>query len=138
MIATTPVIAFWAIGDQSLPGDENDLDYLVRLSVSTTTIVTIGLASTLIFATGAAHLVVNRRPSPNPRATQLVALLMLVGLLLAFGCRILTAGVIGANIGGGLFVMFGLPLCAGLVSVGVVRCVRSARSPASKPTVRDP
>jgi hypothetical protein len=44
-----------------------------------------------------------------------VARLVVAGATVAVGYRMATAGVIGANIGFGFFLMLGVPLCLGLV-----------------------
>ena len=45
---------------------------------------------------------------------------MLDGVIVAFGLRIMTAGVDGANIGGGLFLLVGFPLCVAGVLISVL------------------
>ena len=47
--------------------------------------------------------------------------LAVVGFMFAFGFRIMTARVGGANIGGGLFLMFGLPVMGVLVLWALAR-----------------
>jgi hypothetical protein len=44
-----------------------------------------------------------------------LARLVAAGATIALGYRMVTAGVIGANIGFGIFLMLGIPFCLGLV-----------------------
>ena len=127
MVVTTPVIAFWVIGDQSLQGDKNDLDYIFRISIAPEALLIAGVLSSVAFVAAAMYLRVSRSPCGNSRVAQLVALLMLAGVLLAFGARIVTAGVTGANIGGVGLLIFGLPFWTALVVAAVVRYWRSGR-----------
>ena len=135
MVATTPLIAFWIIGDQSLPGNPNDLDYLFRIRIDSTIVLIAGVHSSLALVAAARHLAVNRSSSGGKRVAQFVALLMLAGVLLAFGLRIVTAGVIGANIGGALLIMVGLPFWAAAVVAAIVRFWRSGRTTRTTSTV---
>jgi hypothetical protein len=134
MVATTPLIAFWVIGDQSRQGGKNDLDYIYRISVAPTVVLITGVLSSLDFVAAARFLFANRPLSGDRRAAQLVALLMLAGVVLAFGARIVTAGVIGANIGGGFLVLVGLPMWTLAVAAAVIRYWWSGRSTATKLT----
>ena len=126
MVVTTPLIAFWLIGDRSAGEDPEANDYLIRVSIDHTAMLAVGLASTALFVVAARYLYVHRSSTPNSRAAQLVALLMIAGLLVAGGLRMMTAGVTGANIGGAAFLVLGLPLCAALVIFAIVRYRRSA------------
>ena len=47
------------------------------------------------------------------------ALLTVVGAILGLGYRVLTEGVVGANIGWGLFELVGVPVCVYLIVVVV-------------------
>ena len=134
MVAATPLVAFWLIGDQSRNGDKDDLDYLYRISMARSTVLIAGVVASLAFVAAARYLSLNRSPAGNSRVAQLVALLMLAGVLLAVGARIVTAGVIGANIGGGGVLLFGLPLWMALVAAAVIRFWRSGRSSSTTST----
>ena len=126
MVVTTPLIAFWLIGDRSADEDPEANDYLVRVAINHEAMLAVGLASTAVFVVAARYLYVHRGTPPNRRAGQLVALLMIAGLLVAGGLRVVTAGVTGANIGGAAFLVLGLPLCTALVIFAIVRYRRSA------------
>jgi hypothetical protein len=107
--------------------DQEDKDYLVRVSIDHTTMLAVGMTSTVIFVWAARYSYVHRGATPNSSVAQLIALLMLAGLLLAWGFRVVIAGVTGANIGGVFFLTMGLPLCAGLVVFAIVRYRRTGR-----------
>ncbi len=49
--------------------------------------------------------------------------LVVVGLMVGVGWRVLTAGVVGANIGAGMLIIFGTPVAAGLLLWAVGRGV---------------
>lgn len=49
--------------------------------------------------------------------------LVIVGLMAGVGWRILTAGVVGANIGAGMLIILGTPVAAGLLLWAVGRGV---------------
>ena len=63
MIAATPLIAFWIIGDQSVPGNPDDLDYLFRIRIASTAVLIAGVLSSLAFVAAAKYLAVNRSAS---------------------------------------------------------------------------
>ncbi len=71
--------------------DPKDNDYLVRVSIDHTTMLVLGVLSTVVFVVAARFLYTHRSATPNSRDAQLVALLMLAGLLLAGGLRMVTA-----------------------------------------------
>jgi hypothetical protein len=56
------------------------------------------------------------------------ALLLVAGMIMAYGYRVMTAGVIGANIGAGIIIMFGTPLVLGLLVSAAVLAKRSRSS----------
>lgn len=71
-------------------------------------------------------------PPPVPPAVEHVAgvaavlLLVVAGVLLGAIGRVASAATIGANIGGGIAIVFGLPLVGVLVLTAVVVLVRAA------------
>ncbi|MFH9014838.1 hypothetical protein ACH4C6_26095 [Streptomyces sp. NPDC017943] len=64
-----------------------------------------------------------RRGVLDPRWWSVVGPLVVVGLMAGVGWRVLTAGVVGANIGAGLLLVLGAPVAAGLVVWAVARGV---------------
>jgi hypothetical protein len=115
-VLATPVAVYWALGDQSSAPPDN-ADYVMRpphwSSVWVTTAGLVALlalvASTLLLM----HAV--RQRLLRKEWLVVVGQLAAVGAAVAAGYRVATAGVIGANIGWGLCVLFGVPICIGLV-----------------------
>ncbi len=115
LVAAAPVAVWWGVGD--LSEDRTGLDYMMRAPDVAPGVVTVsGLVATAAVVVALAvlgrafyRLRVDRAWLATP------VLLAAAGALVAFGGRILTAGVIGANIGGGLFVLFGLPIAGAWV-----------------------
>ncbi|MCP3804442.1 hypothetical protein NLX83_34760 [Allokutzneria sp. A3M-2-11 16] len=114
LLASGALAAWWLVGDLSPempPGTR--LDYLVRpvpiVSMSPAIDVLLG---SLALALASATLLVTATTAARSRwLGQFLGALALGGLV-GFFCRILTAGGIGANIGGGLVLLLGLPLLA--------------------------
>ena len=126
LVAAVPVAAWGLLGRQDaseVPASE--LDYAFRpFDVPDTTAAVIGAIALLLAAAGAALLVRDsRRGRLDRRWWQVLAPLAVAGLMLGVGWRIMTAGVIGANIGAGLAVFLGGPVVAGLVLWALVRGV---------------
>lgn len=110
--------AWWMIGDLSYEGEvEGGLDYMYEPpEVPPWLTVSVGVAaSCLAFVTG--RPLWSRRDIRRP-----VAVLVVVAALGAFSARSITAGVIGANIGGALLLFFGVPPLA-LVGLGALLAV---------------
>ena len=117
-VVVTPIAAWWLIGDQTFTGGRRDnLDYMYRApSISGRTTATAGVIALVAATAAIAGLsLAARRRRVDPRWLGVVALLMLAGVLLAGVGRIATAGVVGANIGGGLAMFFGAPTVVALV-----------------------
>ena len=116
-VVAAPIATYWLVGDQSSPGlSPENADYATRPPHwSETAVRTAGIAGAVLVVVALALLgfaVWNRLL----RREWLVVVGMLAATtsILAVGYRIATAAVIGANIGLGFFMMFGLPLCIGL------------------------
>lgn len=109
----------WLVGDQSYTGSvEGGLDYLVDpLPVSGKIIVISGALSVVALLVLAASLW-RRRGLWGPLACSVGA-----GVLIGGTYRTVTAGVIGANIGGGL-VLFVTPVLLALLATAVVWVIR--------------
>jgi hypothetical protein len=130
LVAATPVALWWLVGDLTSPGfAESELDYAFRAprlppAVSNAS----GLLATVVVVVCAALLARERirgRITAGWLATPV--LLCTAGAVLAFGGRAMTAGGIGANIGAGLFVLFGLPAVLGLVVAATANAWRERR-----------
>lgn len=108
VFVSVPALAIataWWIGDLSSTLD--DPDYMLRpIDLSSETSWAVGFVATAACLVGAAAAVLLTRSGCCGR--RLVAVLVpwwVLAVYLGLGYRIVTAGVIGANIGGGLFVL---------------------------------
>jgi len=128
-ISSAAGVAFFWVGDLSEAIEPRDADYLWRPWVLLSEYETlIGVASVIVFLVTCTALVAARRNGrvPPPLLAQIVVLTLLTAWL-GLGYRVMTAGVIGANIGGG-GVMLLTPIVA-LVSVAsvAVLAIRASR-----------
>lgn len=120
VLAASPVITWFAVGDTS----ENvpDPDYMLQppdLSGGQELVLG-GFAAGLAVA-GVAVLIVAVSRQLVTREDLLPAVpLLFAGILIGAAARTVTAGVIGANIGGGLVVLFGPFVVLGLVLLSAV------------------
>jgi hypothetical protein len=134
LVVVAPVIPWWIIGDQSIPGrNHDDLNYMIEPSILLPPWVehTLGLTSAMVALASVrvlTHAV--RQQRLDPRWCVVLAPFVLAGLMLGAGWRVVTAGVLGANIGGGLLVMFGGPVVLVLMLGG--------RYPGHRPVVGPP
>ncbi|GAA4568430.1 hypothetical protein GCM10023176_22820 [Micromonospora coerulea] len=113
LILATPVASWWLVGDLSEEVAEGvELDYgIPPLSLDPLGDGVVGVLA-CIAAIRALALLVSATSSRRLDSRWWLVLLPLVGagVLVGFAWRVLTAGVIGANIGGGLTIIFGGPL----------------------------
>lgn len=126
LCAASAVIIGWVVGDQATPDYGAGLDYMVRpISIPRAASTTIILTSLVAYP---ASVVLLRRLSDGDvrdRWMRALLPLTLAGALCGAVYRVVTAGVIGANIGGSLAVMVGFPLFVVLV-VWATRTIRVA------------
>lgn len=105
VLSGTFMSSWWLIGDLSFEGPvEGGLDYMYRApNVSATTTTVGGIGGLGVAAVSASILGAHRR------ARLPAAVLVAGGAFAALIARTVTAGVIGANIGGGIAMLFLLP-----------------------------
>ncbi len=105
-VLLSPITTWWIVGDMSYQGDP-DLDYMFKpLPLTRGQQVAIGATATILSVAALVTLVAGYRQGVVRRADLRVALpALLVGAYCGVGWRVVTAGVIGANIGGALLVM---------------------------------
>jgi hypothetical protein len=117
VVLAAPVATYWLIGDQSSPGLlPQNADYAAHppgWSPSAVRVAGIGALCVGIVALAWLGFAVSKSLLRR-EWLGVVGLLAASASVLAVGYRIATAAVIGANIGVGFFMMFGLPLCVGL------------------------
>ena len=115
LILATPVATWSLVGDLSEP--VADPDYLIRPVDLPRGLEILLLAASVAATLGAtAYLVYQRRTRRMDRKwVPPIVLLAVAGVVVGSGWRVLTAGVIGANIGGGMVILFGGPFVLALV-----------------------
>ncbi|UWP80002.1 hypothetical protein [Dactylosporangium fulvum] len=68
-----------------------------------------------------------RRQHLDPRWWRVLGPLLAAGVIVGYGWRVMTAGVIGANIGAGLVVLFAGPVVAALLLWSLAYSIRLSR-----------
>lgn len=127
LVLACPIWVWWAVGQ--LDADFDDLDYYMRppelppglepaLGLSGM-IVTLVCAGVLLVATWLEWF--------DWRWWQVIGPLVLAGIGTGVGWRILTAGGIGANLGAGFVMLFGLPTLIATLAWAVLRSVQLIR-----------
>jgi len=123
LVLAFPVATWWLVGDLStVPASEHP-DFAFRpFDISRGTERAAGLASALLAAVMLLMLVwFTVRHLFDARWWTVLVPLMAAGFIAGAGWRVMTAGVIGANIGAGFVIMVGGPLVAALLVWAVAR-----------------
>lgn len=103
-------------------------------SISADAALALGIVATvLLVASVVALLVASRRRAFDPGWWSVLLPLMGAGVIAGFSGRVITAGVIGANIGGGLVILFGVPIVLALIGWAGVRAGSLTRRRDSEP-----
>jgi hypothetical protein len=120
-----PVVTWWLVGDQSTVPLSARPDYVIRpFRISPALERALGLMSVLVFSAAVAVLTrASLRHGLDLRWWSVLGPLLPAGVLLGFGWRVLTAGVIGANIGAGLFIFVAGPVIVALLGWAVFRSI---------------
>jgi hypothetical protein len=135
LVVATAVVTWWLVGDvsETVPGD--DADYLLRpLSLSAAQETAIGVSALVagLAALGALVAMARSRPgSVTAGNVVTVVPLLLAAAYVGLSYRVVTAAVVGANIGGAALVLLGcvvLPVLV-LTSVLLGRGERRRRRP---------
>lgn len=117
LVLVTPVLTWWLVGDLSTVPARAGRDYAVRpWDISAGTARAMGTAS-LVMAIAALVVLgwATRRRLLRAQWWTVLIPLLAAGVMTGAGWRVMTAGVIGANIGAGFVVIFGGPLVATLL-----------------------
>ncbi|MFI1989312.1 hypothetical protein [Actinoplanes sp. NPDC020271] len=132
LVVAGTLAAWWGIGDMTDPdllrqGIEPDYGY-EPITFGATGDRLIGIVACVV-AVAAAVLLLGATVTRRLRAAWWFVLVPLVvtGLLAALVQRVLTAGVIGGNIGGGLLAMAATPIMLALVATAVAVASRLSR-----------
>ncbi|WP_407289118.1 hypothetical protein [Streptomyces sp. BP-8] len=118
LVAAVPVATWGLIGRQDAAGySPSELDYAVQpLPLAASLETSLGVISLVLTVVTAALLAYASRSDTFDRGRWMVILpLIVAGLIVGAGWRVLTAGVIGANIGAGLVIWVGGPVTAALL-----------------------
>ncbi|GGY22236.1 hypothetical protein GCM10010384_31250 [Streptomyces djakartensis] len=118
LVLGVPVAAWGLMGQQNAEGlPASELDHAYQpWGVGDGVAAAAGGVALVLAVAGAAALVRGARHGDlDRRWWGVLGPLVVVGLMAGVGLRILTAGVVGANIGAGLLIMFGSPVAAALV-----------------------
>jgi hypothetical protein len=117
LVLATPVAVWSFVGDLSVRLVDAELDYLVRApQIPRLLELLVGVVALVVAVASA---VVLTRALAEGRARQqwsaTVVPLTVAGAIIGFGLRVVTAGGIGANIGGALMIMLAGPLVLALI-----------------------
>lgn len=133
LVLAFPIATWWLVGDQSTVPASAHPDFAFRpLDVSRGAEHAAGLASVLLAAVAVLLLAwFTVRRLFDARWWSVLVPLMAAGFIAGAGWRVMTAGVIDANIGAGLIVFLGTPLIAALLVWSVARSMYLVRRRAS-------
>ncbi|MBF9132094.1 hypothetical protein I0C86_24485 [Plantactinospora sp. S1510] len=117
LVIAAPVLTWWLVGDRSTVPAGADPDYAFQpLDVGPGLTRAAGIGSAVVAVVALLTLVrATRRNRLDPHWWGVVVPLLTAGVLVGSGWRLMTAGVIGANIGAGLTVLLGGPVVAALL-----------------------
>jgi hypothetical protein len=135
LVVAVPVATWWLVGDQTDPdfkrrlqadGDPAiragyDPDYMFRpFDIAPATERTVGVVGVVLMVAAVVVLVLAWLTGRLHKGWWgVLGVLSLVGAGCGYGWRVMTAAVSGANIGGGIVLVFGVPIGLGLVGVAL-------------------
>ena len=125
VVLAVPVVTWWLVGDQSTTSPDN-ADYVLRppFRLSNRATRALGIGALVVALAAAASLIAaSANHGFDPNWWSVVGPLLLLGTLLGLGWRVGTAGVIGANIGAGLFALFIGPVILVLIAWVIFRTI---------------
>jgi hypothetical protein len=130
LVLAVPVAAWWLVGDQSTVPLSMRPDYAFRpWRIGPVAVRAAGIGSLAAGGAAAAVLIgVTLRRRLDVRWWAVLVPLLAAGFIAGAGWRVMTAGVIGANIGAGLVVLVGGPVVLGLLIWALVFSVHLSRS----------
>lgn len=127
LLLVTPALTWWIVGDS--PERVQNPTYILRpINLSSSAERALGLGALVLWVGSLAVLLLASRRRLDVRTSAGLACFAVAGAILGGGYRVLTWGASGANLGGGLVVLFGVPLSLVLVTLGVALLVWGRRS----------
>ena len=128
LVLATPVAAWFLVGDLSAT-QFDDLDYLWRAPALPAAVeLVLGVLAALIAVASATVLsVAFHRGQVRRQWSATVVPLCAAGALLGYAGRVVSAGGIGANIGGALMIFFAGPLIVALVAAAAWNALHERR-----------
>ena len=134
LVAATPIAVWWLVGDLSTTAVP-DPDYMIHpIPMGAAVERLLGSSAVLLVGvSGAVLLGATWRGRLPARWWGVLVPLLAAGAFCGAGWRVLTAGVVGANIGGGLVLLGGGPIVLTLIGVAVV-VARSLGRPPRRPS----
>jgi hypothetical protein len=135
IVVSSPVVTWWLVGDLAEPARRGGLDYMFEPpSLSRAQETAIGVAALTVAIAAACVVAISvRRNGVRLIESRFALPLVIVGVYVGWCWRVMTAGVVGANIGGGL-AMLSLPVVVvgGVLWSALWRPSRSIRSATQK------
>lgn len=137
LIVAVPMATWWLVGPN--PGNEigsdptlrpDDYDYLFHpptIDAGVERFGGIAAVVAVVVSVGALVLAARRRRIDRRWWAPIVAA-SIVGVIVGLAERVMTAAVVGANIGGGFFLLFGTPTVLAFVSVSIIGSLRILRT----------
>lgn len=128
LVAATPVAVWWLAGDRSYRGSD-DLDYIFRPIELPVWVEMLSGAGAVAVVTACVFVLAEAREDGRLLRAQVqtLAQLCVAGAIIGGGWRAVTAGVIGANIGGAMALLLGLPFAVILIGATVVQSLVDRR-----------
>ena len=119
------VVTWWLIGDLSTARPDN-ADYVIRplVRIGAGAARVLGIVSLVLALAAAAWLSwASVHSGFDLRWWSVIGPLLALGILLGLGWRVFTAGVVGANIGAGLYAFLVGPIIVALVGWAIFRMI---------------
>lgn len=129
LLMAVPVATWWLAGDQSTVPVSAAPDYFIKpFNAGPQAERAAGTAALLVCLVTLSMVAwVTARRRVDPRWWGVLVPLLIAGFLVGSGWRVLTAGVIGANIGVGFVIMLGGPTCAVLLLWALTNAIHLLR-----------
>jgi hypothetical protein len=129
-LAASLLLAWWLLGDVS---EQQGDDAILTLPFAEAHATTMGLVGIALAAVAVTDWVLRWRNECGRPPARLLVLATAVGSLIGMGLRLVTARVVGANIGGGIVILFGPAVVFPLLVIAALD-VHSVARAGARPT----